>query len=88
MLLVPYCGRCCPPRTPHPAVVCVQVKSRQLKKLFEKYTAKKAEIADLQEQFQREREVRGEGGGLGQPSMRGWGHLPNLLGRLAGWEWV
>lgn len=34
----------------------MQVKSRQLKKLFEKYQAKKAEITDLQEQFQRERE--------------------------------
>jgi len=34
----------------------VQVKGRQLKKLFEKYQGKKAEIADLQEQFQRERE--------------------------------
>ncbi|KAL6752731.1 kinesin-like protein FLA10 [Haematococcus lacustris] len=34
----------------------VQVKSRQLKKLFEKYQAKKAETTDLQEQFQRERE--------------------------------
>ncbi len=39
---------CCP----HP-----QVKSRQLKKLFEKYQAKKGELGDLQEQFQREREV-------------------------------
>lgn len=36
---------------------CVlQVKGRQLKKLFEKYQAKKGEITDLQEQFQRERE--------------------------------
>ncbi|GAX77721.1 hypothetical protein CEUSTIGMA_g5164.t1 [Chlamydomonas eustigma] len=34
----------------------VQVKSKQLKKLFEKYQAKKSEIGDLQEQFQRERE--------------------------------
>ncbi|KAG1668483.1 hypothetical protein FOA52_005256 [Chlamydomonas sp. UWO 241] len=34
----------------------VQVKGRQLKKLFEKYQSKKAEMGDLQEQFQRERE--------------------------------
>lgn len=34
----------------------VSVKGKKLKKLFEKYQAKKAEIADLQEQFQRERE--------------------------------
>lgn len=34
----------------------VQVKGRQLKKLFEKYQSKKAEVGDLQEQFQRERE--------------------------------
>jgi len=33
-----------------------QVKSRQLKKLFEKYQAKKAEVGDVQEQFQLERE--------------------------------
>jgi hypothetical protein len=35
---------------------CPQVKSRQLKKLFEKYQGKKAELSDLQEQFQQERE--------------------------------
>jgi kinesin family member 3A len=34
----------------------VAVKSRQLKKLFEKYTAKKSETTDLQEGFQAERE--------------------------------
>ncbi|KXZ50597.1 hypothetical protein GPECTOR_15g280 [Gonium pectorale] len=34
----------------------INVKSRQLKKLFEKYQAKKSELTDLQEQFQRERE--------------------------------
>ncbi|KAG2487699.1 hypothetical protein HYH03_013698 [Edaphochlamys debaryana] len=34
----------------------INVKSRQLKKLFEKYNSKKAELTDLQEQFQRERE--------------------------------
>jgi kinesin family protein 3/17 len=33
-----------------------QVKGKQLKKLFEKYQGKKGELADLQEQFQRERE--------------------------------
>lgn len=42
----------------HSFVMCLhtQVKSRQLKKLFEKYQAKKAEIGDVQEQFQLERE--------------------------------
>ncbi|KAG2431845.1 hypothetical protein HXX76_009338 [Chlamydomonas incerta] len=34
----------------------INVKSRQLKKLFEKYQGKKGELTDLQEQFQRERE--------------------------------
>lgn len=51
---------CWYPYGPLSGVACCahpQVKSRQLKKLFEKYQAKKAELGDLQEQFQREREV-------------------------------
>ena len=44
------------PHAHSPTLSPPQVKSRQLKKLFEKYQSKKAEITDLQEQFQRERE--------------------------------
>lgn len=46
-----------PPNPPPPnRRAAAQVKTRQLKKLFEKYNGKKAELGDLQEGFQRERE--------------------------------
>ena len=36
----------------------VAEKSASLKALYEKYVTKKGELEDVQEQFQREREVR------------------------------